>query len=89
MSNKIRKLNNEIINFLNDLDELETNNIQTKLKNVCGKTGRYNVPRHLYQKRTARKNRVLIPYQNFIKHDFTKEQWESFEGGITVELLNR
>lgn len=89
MSNKIRKLNNEIINFLNDLDELETNNIQTKLKNVCGKTGRYNVPRHLYQKRTARKNRVLIPYQNFIKHDFTKEQWESFEGGITFELLNR
>ena len=33
-------------------------NIREKLDNVCGKTGAYNVPLQLFQKRTTSKNRA-------------------------------
>ena len=51
-----KSLKTEILAFIKKYGK----EIQTKITNVCGKTGRYNVPKELYQVRTARKNRILI-----------------------------
>ena len=37
-------------------------NMKTKFSNVCCKTGAYDVPPELFQKRTPRKNRALISW---------------------------
>lgn len=63
-------------------------NIKTKLSNVCGKTGQYNVPSELFQKRTARNNRVLIPWKTVKNNHLTMQQLESFSGGVAVEFIN-
>ncbi|NLX69020.1 MAG: hypothetical protein GXZ12_06295, partial [Clostridiaceae bacterium] len=44
----------------------KTDNITTKLSNVCGKTGQYYVPGELFQKRTARKNRAIIMWKTVV-----------------------
>ncbi|WP_324005642.1 hypothetical protein RFF20_06965 [Pasteurella multocida] len=62
--------------------------IKTKFNNISGKTGAYFVPDTLFQKRTHRKNRALIPYQHVIKNGLTYEQLQTFEGGVAVEFLN-
>lgn len=51
-----RKLRNKCFNFLGCFGD----NIKEKMTNICGKTGKYNVPDELYQKRTSRTNRILI-----------------------------
>ena len=38
-------------------------NINAKFSNICAKTGQYNVPSELFQKRTPRSNRVLIEWK--------------------------
>ncbi len=62
--------------------------IRKKLNNICGKTGLYDVPAELYQKRTSRKNRVLLPWKNVKNNGLTLEQLESFSGGVVVEFVN-
>ena len=54
-----KSLKTEILAFIKKYGK----EIQTKITNVCGKTGRYNVPKELYQVRTARKNRILISWK--------------------------
>ena len=78
------KLRNRAINFLSGFGE----NIKAKLTNISGKTGQYNVPDELYQKRTHRKNRVLISWKVVKKNGLTIEQLESFSGGVAVEFVN-
>lgn len=85
---EINKINNTIISFLNSLDINQTNRISTKIKNVCGKTGRYTVPPELYQKRTARKNRVQIPWKSVKKNNLTMSELETFYSGIVVDFVN-
>ncbi len=63
-------------------------NIQTKLVNVCGKVGSYYVPIELFQKRTARNKRVLIPWKTILNNNITLEQLNTFENGVVVEFLN-
>ncbi|AGN24551.1 hypothetical protein K210_04740 [Erysipelothrix rhusiopathiae SY1027] len=62
--------------------------IQRKFTNISGKTGRYFVPETLFQKRTPRKNRALIPFEHVVNANLTYEHLDSFEGGVAVEFVN-
>ncbi len=63
-------------------------NISEKFKNINGKTAQNNVPLHMWQKRTHRKNRVLISWKSVYENKLTINQLETFDGGIVVELVN-
>jgi len=80
------QVRNKVIRFLSGFDE--GCKIHTKLVNICGKTGQYNVPDELFQKRTHRKNRALISWKTVKKNNLTLEQLETFSGGIVVEFIN-
>ncbi len=62
--------------------------IRTKFNNISGKTGQYDVPGELFQKRTSRKNRALISWKAVKKNNLTIEMLETFQGGIVVEFVN-
>lgn len=79
-----RIVRNKVLNFLGSFDE----KIRTKFSNISGKTGQYDVPTELFQKRTNRKNRVLISWKTVRKNNFTIEQLKSFSGGVAVEFVN-
>ncbi len=82
-----QQLFNKVKNFLGSL----TNDKEAfckKFDNICKKTGRYDVPEELYQKRTNRKNRVLIPWKTVKNNGLTIEDLELFEGGVAVEFVN-
>lgn len=64
------------------------NNMKAKFSNICSKTGSYDVPLELFQKRTPRKNRALISWQAVKNSQLTMEQLNSFEGGIVVNFIN-
>lgn len=63
-------------------------NMKEKFNNICGKTGSYAVPLELFQKRTTRKNRVLISWEAVVNNNLTMEQLNTFEGGVVVEFIN-
>ena len=63
-------------------------NISEKFKNINGKTAKNNVPNHLWQKRTHRKNRVLISWKSVHRNELNFDQLETFDGGIVVEFVN-
>lgn len=77
-------LRNKVFNFLGSFDP----KILTKFRNISGKTRAYNVPLELYQKRTNRKNRVLISWKTVKANDLTIEQLNTFVGGVVVEFVN-
>lgn len=79
--NKVRL---EAFDFLSRFD----NKIRTKFSNICAKTGQYNVPSELFQKRTPRKNRVLLSWKDVKNNGLTIKQLESFSGGVAVEFVN-
>lgn len=54
-----KNFRNKVFNYLGSYGK----NIRTKFGNVCGKTGKYDVPDELFQKRTNRKNRSLISWR--------------------------
>ncbi len=96
-----KKMNDDIIKKTNQLKSFgikylrsyfssskDQNLIKEKFSNISGKTGQYFVPKKLWQKRTARKNRVLIPFEHVIKSNLTYEQLDTFEGGVVVEFVN-
>ena len=62
--------------------------IRTKFSNICAKTGQYSVPDELFQKRTPRKNRVLISWKTVNRNNLTFEQLKTFSGGVAVEFIN-
>ncbi len=62
--------------------------IRTKFANICGKTGQYDVPSELFQKRTSRNNRVLISWSAVKENNLSMEQLSSFSGGVAVEFVN-
>ena len=70
--------------FLGNMDE----KIRTKFSNICGKTGQYDVPGELFQKRTSRKNRVMMPWKDVKNNGLTMAQLETFSGGVVVEFVN-
>lgn len=80
------KIRNKLINFLSRFSE--TKKIKTKLTNISGKTGQYDVPDELYTKRTPRKNRILISWKIVKNNKFTIQQLESIRSGVTVEFIN-
>ena len=87
---KKKRLRDKAIKFLASFGstEEEKRKIETKFKNICGKTGSYNVPPELFQKRTSRKNRVLISWKTVKKNNLTLQQLETFSGGVVVEFIN-
>ena len=62
--------------------------IKTKFSNICSKTGQYDVPSELFQKRTPRKNRVLLPWKAVKENKLTMDQLNAFAGGVVVEFVN-
>lgn len=97
-----RKLRRDLFKFLRNVldkndfgkevkpEEIVRRNakIKEKFSNITAKTGRYNVPEELFQKRTPRKNRVLISWKNVKENNLTMEQLESFSGGVVIEFVN-
>lgn len=90
MVEKSKKLKIKGIKFLEEqFTKVEDKKaIRAKFTNISGKTGAYFVPEVLFQKRTPRKNRVLIPYEHVIANKIQLEQLETFEGGVAVEFVN-
>ncbi|MFA7365122.1 MAG: hypothetical protein WCZ12_02055 [Patescibacteria group bacterium] len=97
----MNKIDNVIIKESNQLKTLGINHlkayfssskdqdlIKQKFSNISGKTGQYFVPDKLFQKRTARKNRALIPFEHVVKSKLTYDQLNTFEGGVAVEFVN-
>lgn len=82
--NKKSKMKSDLFNFLKLFGE----NISSKFSNICGKTGKYDVPNELFQKRTPRQNRVLITWKDVLRNNLNLEQLNTFFGGVTVELKN-
>lgn len=79
-----KKLKRTLFKCWNDIHP----KIKEKFKNLNGKTGRYSVPEKLFQKRTSRQNRVLIPWKTIEQNNITIEQLETFYGGVCVEFVN-
>lgn len=84
MGEERKKLRNDCFRFFKAYNK----DIRTKLGNICGKTGRYNVPKNLYQSRTSRRNRILISWRAVKNNKLTIEMLKSFNGGVVVEFLN-
>jgi len=63
-------------------------NMKAKFTNVCSKTGSYDVPLELFQKRTPRKNRALISWKAVKNNNLTLKQLDTFEGGVVVDFIN-
>ena len=62
--------------------------ILEKFNNINGKTGQYDVPDVLFQKRTNRSNRVLLRWKTILQNKITFNQLETFFGGVCVEFVN-
>lgn len=62
--------------------------IKTKFDNLNGKTGQYYVPDILFQKRTPRYNRVLLPWKVLFSNNITMDMLKTFYGGVCVEFVN-
>ena len=87
---KNSKLKNKGINYIKEYfpNKNDKSLISNKFSNISGKTGKYFVPETLFQKRTPRKNRVLIPFNHICEREITYNQLNSFEGGVAVEFVN-
>ena len=85
MSINKRKVKLESFNYLKSFVPEKT---VTKIGNITNKTGRYNVPIELFQKRTPRKNRVLISWKSVKKNNLSLKHLNAFEGGVVVEFIN-
>jgi hypothetical protein len=62
--------------------------IITKFNNINGKTAIGDVPPELFQKRTSRTNRVLLPFKVIKNNQLEISKLNSFAGGVCVELVN-
>ena len=62
--------------------------IRTKFDNICGKTSQLYVPDELFQKRTSRSNRVVIPWKSVKSNGLDHESLKLFKGGVVVEFTN-
>jgi hypothetical protein len=79
-----KELRQRAFKYLNTFGD----NMQAKFSNICSKTGSYDVPLELFQKRTPRKNRVLISWKAVKENNLTMAQLNTFEGGVVVNFIN-
>lgn len=79
-----KKIRRNLFQFWNELDP----KIKEKFSNLCGKTGQGSVPSCLFQKRTSRTNRVLLPLKTMFNNNITFKQLDTFYGGVCVEFVN-
>lgn len=84
--NNLKKEGLEILKSSLNPDQKKA--IETKFNNISGKTGRYYVPDTLFQKRTSRTNRCLIPFDHICAANITYEELETFDNGVVVEFIN-
>ena len=87
MVNDINVYRNILKKIYNDKDKWKK--VRTKLDNVCGKCGPYNVPNKLFQKRTKRSSRCLISWKTVLQNKLTLDQLNTFYNGVTVEMINQ
>ena len=85
--NNLKKEGLEILKSSLNPDQKKA--IETKFNNISGKTGRYYVPDTLFQKRTSRTNRCLIPFDHICAANITYEELETFDNGVVVEFINK
>ena len=78
------KVRNEAFRFLKGCGE----NMNAKFHNICGKTGNYDVPLELFQKRANRKNRCLISWKTVKDNHLELDDLNTFEGGVVVNFIN-
>lgn len=85
-----KSLQSIAINYLCDyfFEPVDKNSIRSKFTNISGKTGRYFVQDYLFQKRTKRANRVLMPFEHVTHNSLSYRMLNSFDNGITVEFVN-
>lgn len=62
--------------------------IESKFNNISGKTGRYYVPETLFQKRTSRTNRCLIPFDHIRAANISYKELKTIDSGVVVEFVN-
>ena len=62
--------------------------ISEKFSNINGKTAQGDVPISLFQRRTSRKNRVLISWKTVKKNQLNIQQLNTFKNGVCVEFVN-
>jgi hypothetical protein len=84
LNKKGHLLREQIWRIWRNLDE----KILEKFKNINGKTGKYDVPDVLFQKRRSRSNRVLLRWKVLLQNKMTLEHLETFYGGLCVEFVN-
>lgn len=77
-------------NFFDEVldDTQQFKSLKTKFNNVNSKTGAYNVPLPLFQKRTPRKNRVLLDWSSVKRNNLTMDHLRLFEGDVVVAFVN-
>lgn len=85
-----KSLQSIAINYLCDyfFEPVDKNSIRSKFTNISGKTGRYFVQDYLFQKRTKRANRVLMPFEHVMHNSLSYRMLNSFDNGITIEFVN-
>lgn len=83
MKNPKSLLRRKAFNFL-----IAHYNVGDKFDNICGKTGHYNVPLELFQKRCRRNNRALISWRSVVENNLSFDQLNSFEGGVVIDFVN-
>lgn len=83
-------LQNESIKYLSEYfyNDIDKNSVISKFKNISGKTGQYFVQDYLFQKRTKRSNRILMPFSHIVSNDLTYEMLKSFNNGVAIEFVN-
>ena len=83
-----KNLRDTVFHYLSRFDISGKNAVYTKFTNICGKTGRYDVPEELFQKRTHRKNRILFPWKDVQGNSLTLEQLNTISNGVVIEFVN-
>lgn len=79
-----KNLKNEIWKIWWSIDS----GVLEKFKNLNWKTGQYDVPIELFQKRTSRTNRVLLRWKILKQNNMNIEWLKTFYGGVCVEFVN-
>jgi len=81
---KISQIKRNLNSLFRSIDPL----VHTKFSNINGKTANVYVEPHLFQDRTSRNNRVLIPWKSVNKNNLSLEELNTFSNGVCVEFVN-
>lgn len=81
---KITQIKRNLKSLFSSIDPL----VETKFSNINGKTAKVYVEDHLFQQRTPRTNRILIPWKSVNKNKLSIDELNTFSNGVCVEFVN-